>query len=131
MNVRTTAIQTGAVALVLAAIPGLAWAAPATPGPTAPAGPKKVVQGPDIAAGAKNAPGSQAITELINTIGFYAIIACLVGLLLSGLILAIGPRLGFTQASTIGKVGIFASLGVAFLVGISATLINFFYNAGA
>ena len=90
-----------------------------------------MVDGPDIAAGAQNAPGSQAITDLINTIGFYAIIACLVGLLLSGLILAIGPRLGFTQASTIGKVGIFASLGVAFLVGISATLINFFYNAGA
>lgn len=89
------------------------------------------MEGPDIAAGARNAPGSQAISDLINTIGFYAIIACLVGLLLSGLILAIGPRLGFTQASTIGKIGIFASLGVAFLVGISATLINFFYNAGA
>ena len=96
-----------------------------------PPDPKNVVKGPDIAAGAQNAPGSAAITDLINTIGFYAIVACLVGLLLSGLILAIGPRLGFTQASTIGKVGIFASLGVAFLVGISATLINFFYNAGA
>ena len=47
--------------------------------------------GPDIAAGARNAPGAAAITDLINTIGFYAIIACLVGLLLSGLILAIGP----------------------------------------
>ena len=114
----------------LSVIPTIAWAAP--PGdPKATAGPKKVVTGPDIAAGAQNAPGSAAITDLINTIGFYAIIACLVGLLLSGLILAIGPRLGFTQASTIGKVGIFASLGVAFLVGISATLINFFYNAGA
>jgi hypothetical protein len=106
----------------LAVIPVAAWAAP---------GDKNVVKGPDIAAGAKNAPGSAAIADLINTVGFYAIIACLVGLLLAGLILAIGPRLGFTQASTLGKVGIFASLGVAFLVGISATLINFFYNAGA
>ena len=126
---RITTAMIGA-GLALAALPASAWAAP-TEGPTHPAGPKKVVNGPDIAAGAKNAPGSAAITDLINTIGFYAIIACLVGLLLSGLILAIGPRLGFTQASTIGKVGIFASLGVAFLVGISATLINFFYNAGA
>lgn len=108
--------------LTLATLPAAAWAAP---------GDRNVVEGPNIAAGARNAPGSAAITDLINTIGFYAIIACLVGLLLSGLILAIGPRLGFTQASTIGKVGIFASFGVAFLVGISATLINFFYNAGA
>lgn len=115
------------MALILVARPTAAWAEP-TP---APRGSKKVVSGPDIAAGAQNAPGSQAIGDLIDTIGFYAIVACLVGLLLSGLILAIGPRLGFNQASTIGKVGIFASLGVAFLVGISATLINFFYNAGA
>lgn len=108
--------------LAILAIPSTAWAAP---------GDKNVIKGPDIASGASNAPGSAAISDLINMVGFYAIVACLVGLLLSGLILAIGPRLGFNQASTIGKVGIFASLGVAFLVGIAATLINFFYNAGA
>lgn len=113
--------------------PAVATAAPTTPPPsTAPkAGKGNVVSGPDIAAGAQNAPGADAITELINAIGFYAIIACLIGLLLSGLILAIGPRLGFTQASTIGKIGIIAALGVAFLVGISASLINYSYNAGA
>ena len=123
MNRTTAALgATGGLALTLSGLP--AWAAPTTK-------PKNVVEGPDIAAGAQNAPGSAAISDLINTIGFYAIIACLVGLLLSGLILAIGPRLGFNQASTVGKVGIFASLGVAFLVGISATLVNFFYNAGA
>ncbi|QDP95351.1 hypothetical protein FOE78_04980 [Microlunatus elymi] len=118
-----TLTATVATSTALAVAPFYAWAAPKKP--------KDVVDGPNIAAGAQNAPGSSAIGDLIDAIGFYAIIACLVGLLLSGLILAIGPRLGFTQASTIGKVGIFASLGVAFLVGISATLINFFYNAGA
>ena len=131
MNSRRTALWITALGLASTSIPGAAWAAPPTPDPARSQGSKLVVEGPDIAAGAQNAPGGQAIADLINTIGFYAIIACLVGLLLSGLILAIGPRLGFTQASTIGKVGIFASLGVAFLVGISATLINFFYNAGA
>lgn len=119
----STLSATTATAIAFATVPAAAWAAP-------PNGGKNVVNGPDIAAGAQNAPGSAAIQDLINTVGFYAIIACLIGLLLSGLILAIGPRLGFTQASTVGKVGIFASLGVAFLVGISATLINFFYNAG-
>jgi hypothetical protein len=89
------------------------------------------VVGPDIAAGAQNAPGTEAISDLVNAVGFYAIVACLVGLLLSGLILAIGPRLGFDRASTVGKVGIIASLGVAFLVGMAAPLINYFYNAGA
>lgn len=124
MTRHSVAHATYVTGLAFVLIPAPAWAAPATGG-------KDVVKGPDIAAGAQNAPGGAAINDLINTIGFYAIVACLIGLLLSGLILAIGPRLGFTQASTIGKVGIFASLGVAFLVGISATLINFFYNAGA
>ena len=101
-----------------------AWAEPTTPRRT-------WCEGPDLAAGARNAPGAAAINDLIDTIGFYAIIACLVGLLLSGLILVIGPRIGFDRASTVGKVGIFASLGGAFLIGISATLVNFFYNAGA
>ena len=108
----------------LASAPTIAWAAPTEP-------PKNVVNGPDLAAGARNAPGAAAISDLINTIGFYAIIACLVGLLLSGLILVIGPRLGFDRASSVGKIGIFAALGGAFLIGISATLVNFFYNAGA
>jgi hypothetical protein len=125
-RIRTTArLAAGIVgAGLLASAPTIAWAAPTEP-------PKNVVQGPDLAAGARNAPGAAAISDLINTIGFYAIIACLVGLLLSGLILVIGPRLGFDRASTVGKIGIFAALGGAFLIGISATLVNFFYNAGA
>jgi hypothetical protein len=106
----------------LTLIPTWAWAAP---------GDEDIVKGPNIRAGARNAPGAQAINDLIDTIGFYGIIGCLGGLLLSGLILVIGPRLGFDRASTVGKIGIFASLGGAFLIGISATLINFFYNAGA
>src|SRR3990170_1534893 len=97
-----TCVGTLVGAVGLTTVPAAAWAAPA-PEPTPASGSRKVVNGPDIAGGARNAPGSQAIGDLINTIGFYAIIACLVGLLLSGLILAIGPRLGFTQASTIGK----------------------------
>lgn len=124
MKTKMRVVAICAAGTSLAATSALAWAEP-TPEP------KKVVQGPDIAAGARNAPGSDAINDLINAVGFYAIIACLVGLLLSGLIVVLGPRLGFHQASTIGKVGIFASLGGAFLIGISATLINFFYNAGA
>lgn len=122
INPRLTAGLTSAV--VLLAVPTNAWAEPTK-------APKNVVDGPDLAAGARNAPGAAAIESLIDTIGFYGIIACLVGLLLSALILVIGPRIGFDRASTVGKVGIFASLGGAFLIGISATLVNFFYNAGA
>lgn len=117
--------------LPLALVPAVAAsAAPTTPPTPGPVG-GGVIDGPDIAAGARNAPGTEAISDIVDALGFYAIVACLIGLLLSGLILAIGPRLGFSHASTLGKVGIIASLGVAFLVGMAAPLINYFYNAGA
>ena len=133
MNRRRAFTWTLLASLPLAAAPPVsAWAEPTpSPGTGAARGGGSVIDGPDISAGAQNAPGTQAIGDIIDAIGFYAIVACLVGLLLSGLILAIGPRLGFSQASTIGKVGIIASLGVAFLVGMAAPLINYFYNAGA
>lgn len=119
---RLTAGLTGT--LLLIAAPTLAWAEPTK-------GPKNVVDGPDLANGARNAPGLDAIHNLVDIIGVYAIVSCLVGLLLSLLILIIGPRIGFDRASTVGKVGIFASLGGAFVLGMAATLVNFFYNAGA
>lgn len=131
MNHRRAIVSILLTSTALAVSPALAWADPTSAPPTTQAKGGNVINGPDIAAGAQNAPGSGAITDIINAIGFYGIVACLIGLLLSGLILAIGPRLGFSQASTIGKVGIIASLGVAFLIGMSATLINYFYNAGA
>jgi len=130
MSIRRTLAGTVLASLSLALVPdSSAWAEP-TPGPGGGAG-RSVINGPDISDGANNAPGGEAIADLINAIGFYTIVACLIGLLLSGLILAIGPRLGFDRASSVGKVGIIASLGVAFLVGMAAPLINYFYNAGA
>ena len=128
MTIRTLA-GTVLASLALALVPdSSAWAEP-TPGPGG-AG-RSVINGPDISAGANNAPGGEAIADLINAIGFYTIVACLIGFLLSGLILAIGPRIGFDRASSVGKVGLIASLGVAFLVGMAAPLVNYFYNAGA
>jgi hypothetical protein len=53
-------------AMVMLATPRLAWAEPTK-------APKNVVEGPDLAAGARNAPGAAAINDLIDTIGFYAI----------------------------------------------------------
>jgi hypothetical protein len=129
MTIRRTLAGTVLASLALALVPdSSAWAEP-TPGPGG--GGSSVINGPDISAGANNAPGGEAIADLINAIGFYTIVACLIGFLLSGLILAIGPRIGFDRASSVGKVGLIASLGVAFLVGMAAPLVNYFYNAGA
>jgi hypothetical protein len=129
MTIRRTLAGTVLASLALALVPdSSAWAEP-TPGTGR--GGRSVVTGPDISAGANNAPGGEAIADLINAIGFYTIVACLIGFLLSGLILAIGPRIGFDRASSVGKVGLIASLGVAFLVGMAAPLVNYFYNAGA
>lgn len=77
----------------------------------------------------KNAPGVDAILHLINTLAAYAILGCLGALILSVLLIVIGPRLGLHQAGTVGKTGVIASIVVAFVIGIAGTIINFAYNA--
>ena len=117
---RPLAVAVGAVGVVVAS-PLAALAVP----------PNDVVKGPDLTKAAIDAPGATQIQELINYIGLYTLLAAMAGMLISLLILAIGPRLGFDRASQLGRMGLIVSLGVAFGVGIAAALINFFYKMGA
>lgn len=87
------------------------------------------VKNPSIIDGMKNAPGLNAIQHLINLLAVYTLLGCLVIFLVSLIMVAAGPRLGLAHAGTVGKGGMLASVGVAFLVGIAGTVINFAYNA--
>lgn len=121
-RVARTLTLAGITAALIVAAPGVAFAAPGDP---------DVVEGPNLSKGARDAPGGAAIQDLINYIGFYTLMFALAGFLLSLLILAIGPRIGFERAGLIGRIGLITTLLVAFGVGVAAVLINFFYNMGS
>jgi hypothetical protein len=94
---------------------------PASPSP----GPSIVVN-PD---GSK-APGLNALQELVNGLAAYAVLAAVAAVLLGGIAWALGERMGLERASSVGKSGVIAGFGLAFLVGAAAAFVNFFLQTG-
>jgi hypothetical protein len=77
------------------------------------------------------APGINALKDLVNGLAAYAVVAAVAAVLLGGIAWALGERMGLERASTVGKSGVIAGMGLAFLVGAAAALVNFFLNTGA
>ncbi|WP_322781158.1 DUF6112 family protein [Frankia sp. Cas4] len=77
------------------------------------------------------APGINALKDLVNGLAAYAVIAAVAAVLLGGIAWALGERMGLDRASTIGKSGVLAGFGLAFLVGAAAAVVNFFLATGA
>jgi hypothetical protein len=76
------------------------------------------------------APGASGIQSAVNVIAVYALLACLAGFLLGGAVWAIGGRIGNDHTATGGKIGMAIAVGVAFLVGAAASILQFAYGIG-
>jgi hypothetical protein len=77
-----------------------------------------------------HAPGAPGIQSAINVIAVYALLACLAGFLLGGAVWAIGGRIGNDFTSVGGKIGMAVAVGVAFLIGAAAAILQFAYGLG-
>lgn len=100
----------------------LIQAAPAAPSPS-----PSITVNPD----GSNAPGLNALQNLVNGLAAYALIAAVAAVLLGGMAWALGERMGMERASSAGKGGVLAGFGLAFLVGAAAAFVNFFLKTGA
>jgi hypothetical protein len=76
------------------------------------------------------APGAAGIQSAINVIAVYALLACLAGFLMGAAVWAIGGRIGNDFTATGGKIGMAVCVGVAFLVGAAAAILQFAYGLG-
>jgi hypothetical protein len=85
----------------------------------------------DIKPDDSKAPGINALKDLVNGLAAYAVIFAVAAVLLGGIAWAIGERLGLDRASMVGKSGVLAGFGLAFLVGAAAAFVNFFLATGA
>lgn len=79
----------------------------------------------------KNAPGADGLSQAINGFAYYALLAAAAGFLIGSATWAIGGRIGNDYTATGGKIGMAVAVGVAFLVGSSAVILNFAYNTGS
>ena len=77
-----------------------------------------------------HAPGASGIQSAIDVIAVYTLLACLAGFLMGGAVWAIGGRVGNDHTAVGGKIGMAVCVGVAFLVGAAAAILQFAYGLG-
>lgn len=75
-------------------------------------------------------PGGNVLQNLTNGIAGFALIFCLIGLVLSAGLWALGSNSNNYQQTFIGKRGLAVCAIGALLIGAAAAIINFFYGAG-
>lgn len=76
------------------------------------------------------APGASGIQSALNVIAVYTLLACLAGFLIGGAVWAFGGQIGNDHTAVGGKLGMAISVGVAFLVGAAAAILQFAYGLG-
>jgi hypothetical protein len=96
-----------------------------------PAPPTPVPSSISINPDRSKAPGIDALQDLVNGLAAYAVVAAVAAVLLGGIAWALGERMGLERASSLGKSGVIAGFGLAFLVGAAAAFVNFFLETGA
>jgi hypothetical protein len=77
-----------------------------------------------------HAPGAAGLQSAINVVAVYTLLSCLAGFLLGGAVWAIGGRVGNEHTAVGGKIGMAVCVGVAFLVGAAAAILQFAYGLG-
>src|SRR5947208_745085 len=86
---------------------------------------------PKLTPDSSQAFGSEIAQNITNGIGFYGLLFCLVGIVLSAAFWAVGSfSSNYTQQIN-GKKGFLISAGSALAIGAAAALISWFEGAGA
>ena len=75
-------------------------------------------------------PGGEVLKTLTDGIAGFALIFCLIGLVLSAGLWALGANSNNYQQTFIGKRAFAVCVLAALLIGAAAAIINFFYSAG-
>ena len=75
-------------------------------------------------------PGSRVLQQLIDGLAFWALLACLAGVILSAAIWAFAAHSNNHHQSANGRRGLLVAAAAALAVGASAALVNFFVAAG-
>jgi len=75
-------------------------------------------------------PGGAALQSLMNGMAWWALIACLVGLILGAATWAVGAHSNNYQHASSGRRAVLVSGGAALLIGAAPTLLNFLFGVG-
>jgi hypothetical protein len=75
-------------------------------------------------------PGQATLEQLVNGLGWWALVAALVGLVVGAAAWAIGSHTNSYQQASTGRRAVLVSGAAALLIGAAPTVVNFLYDAG-
>jgi len=75
-------------------------------------------------------PGSTTLETLANGIGWWALVACLVGLVIGAGAWALGSHTNNYQYSSSGRRAVIVSGMAAIVIGAAPVLVNFLFSEG-
>jgi hypothetical protein len=75
-------------------------------------------------------PGIPTIQRLVDTLGYWAMILALVGLVIGAAVWALGAHSQNYNQSVTGRRAVLVSGAAALLIGAAPGIIKFFFNAG-
>ncbi len=76
-------------------------------------------------------PGGNVAETIVHGVVFYALIFCVIGLILAAGLWAVGSFSSNYSQSINGKKGFLICAGAALAIGAAKILVDWFYNAGA
>jgi hypothetical protein len=79
---------------------------------------------------ASSVPGSHTLQTLADGIGWWALIACLVGLVIGAAAWALGSHTNNYQYSSSGRRAVLVSGIAAIVIGAAPVVVNFLFNEG-
>ena len=79
---------------------------------------------------ASGLPGSQVLQSLVDGLAFWALLACLAGMVVAAAVWAFAAHSNNHHYSASGRRGLLVSALAALAVGASAAIVNFFAAAG-
>jgi hypothetical protein len=85
----------------------------------------------NVVPNAGGVPGSSALESIAGGIGFWALIASLVGLVVGAATWALGSHSSNYQFAGAGRRAVIASGLAALLIGAAPAIVNFFFSAGS
>jgi hypothetical protein len=75
-------------------------------------------------------PGSKVLEDLVNGLGFWALLAALAGMVVGCIVWAAGAHGHNHHMAGRGRLGTLACAAAALLIGAAPALVNFFAEAG-
>ncbi len=86
---------------------------------------------PPINPNTSSLPGVSEITNMVGTLLIIGLVGCVVGLVVSAIIWAVGNSSANPQFQSRGKTGVLVAFGSAILIGGATALVAFFAGAGS